>query len=86
MLQLLLKKVFQEPPKKATKHILDFGCNKLNNKNSSAIGSGLRLRINEVKGIIKVIKSLENRRILLKRNTKKVMNQKENSLVMFFVH
>ena len=34
------------------------------------------LTTNEIKDNIKVIHSLENRRILLKRNTKKITNQK----------
>ena len=35
----------------------------------SIIGSGIILRNNEIKDIMKVIKSLENRRILLKGTT-----------------
>ena len=39
-------------------------------------GSGITLTKNEIKDIIKVIRSLENRGILLKEIIKKVINQK----------
>ena len=39
-------------------------------------GWGIMLTNNEIKDIIKVIKSLENRGILLKRTTKEVTSQK----------
>ena len=42
---------------------------------SSIIGSGITLTNNKVEGIIKVIKSLENRRILLKGTTRKTTSQ-----------
>ena len=38
-------------------------------------GSGISLRNNEIKDVIKVIKSLENRGFLLKRNTTKITSQ-----------
>ena len=41
---------------------------------------------NEMEYNIKVIKYLENRGILLKATTKKVINQKEKSLVMYLLH
>ena len=37
-------------------------------------GSGITLNNNEIKGIMKVIKSLENRGILLKRATEKFLD------------
>ena len=39
-------------------------------------GSGITLTNNEIKGIMNIIKSLENRGILLKGTTEKVINQK----------
>ena len=41
----------------------------------SISGSGITLTNNEIKDIIKLIKSLENRRILLKGTTRKVTSQ-----------
>ena len=43
---------------------------------SELIGSVLTLTNNEIKGIVKVIRSLQNRRILSKGTTRKVNNQK----------
>ena len=44
-------------------------------KNSSINGSGISLPNNEIKDTMKVIKSFENRGILLKGTTKKVISQ-----------
>ena len=41
----------------------------------SISGSGITLTNNEIKDIIKLIKSLENRRILLKGTTRKITSQ-----------
>ena len=48
------------------KYLIDIGYNKFNNKISPVMGSGLTLTNNEIEYIIKVLKSLENRGILLK--------------------
>ena len=52
--------------------------NELNKKFKTSEGSRIMLTNNELKDIIKVIKYLENRRILLKQTTDKVINQKGN--------
>ena len=41
----------------------------------SISGSGITLTNNEIKDVIKLIKSLENRRILLKVTTRKITSQ-----------
>ena len=38
-------------------------------------GSGLTLTKNEIKDVVKVIRSLENRRILLKETTRKITSR-----------
>ena len=47
------------------------------------MGSGIKLRNNEVKDIIKVIKSLENKGILLKVTTEKLLVKKEDDFSIF---
>ena len=42
---------------------------------SSILGSGITLTNSEIKYIIKVIKSLENREILLQETTQKITSQ-----------
>ena len=59
---------------------MDAELNFTNNEISSAIGSELMLTNCEVKNI-KVIKSLENRAILLKGMTEKTINQKWRFLI-----
>ena len=49
-------------------------------KFSSSRGSETTLTNNEIKYIIKVIKSLENRAILLKGTTRKIINQERRFL------
>ena len=44
------------------------------------MGTGITLTNNEVKNIIKLIDSLENRRILLKETTRKIATQEEEFL------
>ena len=61
--------------KKATEYYVNKGINELNKKFTSTKGSGITLTSNEVKDIIKVIKSLENRGILLKGTTRKITSQ-----------
>ena len=63
----------------AQNFLLDTGINAIGikvKKRLSLIGSGIALTNNEIKDIIKVIKSLEKRDILLKGTTKKIINQK----------
>ena len=59
--------------------LLQTGNNLINNKikksSSLLMGSGITLTNNEIKGIIKVIRSLENRGILFKRTTRKISSQ-----------
>ena len=40
------------------------------------MGSGITLRSNEIKDVMKVIKSLENRGVLLKGTTRKITSHK----------
>ena len=47
---------------------------------SSITGSGITLTNNEIKYIMKVIKSLEKRRILLKETTRKTTSQERGFL------
>ena len=44
-------------------------------------GSGITLTYNEIKDIIKVIKSLENRGVLLKGFTRKITSQEERFII-----
>ena len=59
-----------ESPKKAAKNLLDIGYNEI----SSVKVSGLTLTNNEIQDIIKAIRSLENRRILLKGTTENIVS------------
>ena len=59
---------------------LDIGYNLLNIKINMDTyrllsGSGLTLTKNEIKDVVKVIRSLENRRILLKETTRKITSR-----------
>ena len=47
-------------------------------------GAGVTLSNNEIKDIVKVIKSLENRGILLKGTIRKITSQEGGFLVCFF--
>ena len=49
---------------------------KIKKKLSSITGSGLTLTNNEIKNIVKVIRSLENREVLLKVTIRKIISQK----------
>ena len=73
--------------KNVPKALLDAGYNfidhKYNIKSSSLLSSsGLTLTNNEIKGIIKVIRSLENNEISLKGTTRKI-NSQEGGLINF---
>ena len=61
------------------KNLVDTGLNIIGKKNkkriSSIMGSEITLTNNETKDIMKVIRSLENRRILIKENTRKITTQ-----------
>ena len=47
----------------------------LKNASDKVLGTGITLTNNEIKDIMKVIKSLENRRILFKGTTRKITSQ-----------
>ena len=51
---------------------------KLKNASDKALGTRISLRNNEIKDIIKVIKSLENRGVLLKGTTRQITSQNED--------
>ena len=62
--------------KTATKYFVNKGINMINKRFTQIEGSGIRLRNNEIKDIVNVIKrSLENKGILLKGTFEKVINQ-----------
>ena len=67
-----------ELAEKATEYDNNKGINKPNKKCTSSKGSGIALTNKETKDIIKVIRSLENRGILLKGITKKIVVKKED--------
>ena len=48
-------------------------------------GAGVTLRNNEIKDIMKVIKSLENRGILLKGTIRKIASQEGGFLIYLFL-
>ena len=60
---------------KTTEYYVNKGINELNKKFTSSKGSGITPTNNEIKDIMKVIKSLENRGTLLKETTTKITNQ-----------
>ena len=49
------------------------------------IGSGLSITNNEIKDILKVIKSLENRKFLMKETSKNVLNRKGGFLGLLMI-
>ena len=63
-----------------TNYFVNKKINELNKKFTSSKGSGITLANNEIKDIIKVIKSLENRRILSKETTRKSTSQEKKFL------
>ena len=60
---------------KAAEYYANKGINKLNKKFTSGKGLGIILTNNKIKDIIKIIKSLENRGILLKETVRKMTSQ-----------
>ena len=71
---------YHQQPKlagKATEYYINKRISELNKKIRTIKGSGITLTNNEIKDIMKVIKSLENRGILLKGTTTKTAGQEE---------
>ena len=62
--------------KNARKYFVNKGINELDKKFTTNESLGITLIDNDIKDFMKVIKSVENREILLKGTTKKVINQK----------
>ena len=60
---------------KATEYYINKGIKELNQKFASSKSSEITLTNNEIKDIMRVIKSLENRGILLKGTTRKSTSQ-----------
>ena len=50
------------------------------------MGLGITLTNNEIKDIIKIIRSLENKGILLKATSEKFISKKEDSFIFFLVY
>ena len=77
----------KDPKEIDNKLFLDIGLNtigkKIKNKISSIAGSGITLTNNGIKDIMKIIKSLQNRGIVLKGTTRKVTGQ-EGGFLNFF--
>ena len=68
-------------PKKATEYYANKGINKLNKKFTSCKDSGITLTSKKIKDIVKVINYLENREILLKGTTRKIIKGRYLSLL-----
>ena len=64
-----------ELARKATEYYINKGINELNKTFTSSKDSWITLTNNKIKYILKVIKSLENREILLKGTTRKITSQ-----------
>ena len=64
-----------ELARKATEYYINKGINELNKTFTSRKDSWITLTNNKIKDILKVIKSLENREILLKGTTRKITSQ-----------
>ena len=64
-----------ELARKATEYYINKGINELNKTFTSSKDSWITLTNNKIKDILKVIKSLENREILLKGTTRKITSQ-----------
>ena len=64
-----------ELARKATEYYINKGINELNKTFTSSKDSWITLKNNKIKDILKVIKSLENREILLKGTTRKITSQ-----------
>ena len=70
---------------KASEYYTSKEINELNKQFASSKGSGITLTNNEIKDIMKVIKSLENNGILLKGTTRKFTSQ-ERVFLNFLVY
>ena len=80
MANLYLKKLSNIDTKKVNKNswnilFIDAELNMIGKKFKEKIGSGITLTNNEIKVIMKVIKSWKNREILLKRTIRKITSQ-----------
>ena len=64
-----------ELARKATEYYINKGINEFNKTFTSSKDSWITLTNNKIKDILKVIKSLENREILLKGTTRKITSQ-----------
>ena len=64
-----------ELARKATEYYINKGINELSKTFTSSKDSWITLTNNKIKDILKVIKSLENREILLKGTTRKITSQ-----------
>ena len=64
-----------ELARKATEYYINKGKNELNKTFTSSKDSWITLTNNKIKDILKVIKSLENREILLKGTTRKITSE-----------
>ena len=64
-----------ELARKATEYYINTGINELNKTFASSKDSRITLTNNKIKDILKVIKTLENREILLKGTTRKITSQ-----------
>ena len=64
-----------ELARKATEYYINKGINELNKTFTSRKDSWITLTNNKIKDILKVIKSLENREILLKGTTRKITSE-----------
>ena len=81
-MQKLIKRS-PESTKEATWFFINKGINRLKKTFTLSEGLGITLANNKIKDIMKVIKSLENRRILLKGTTRKIASQ-EGGFLNFF--
>ena len=59
---------------------------KINKETSLVMSSGILVTIYELKDILKIIRSVQNREISLKETNEKVNNQEEGLLSKFFIH
>ena len=74
-------KAVLETTGKATEYYINKGINNLNTKFRSSKSSGIAIANNELKDIVKVIKSIENRGILLKGRTREITSQQGGFLI-----
>ena len=59
---------------------------KINKETSLVMSSGILVTIYELKDILKIIRSVQNREISLKGTNEKVNNQEGGLLSKFFIH